>query len=196
MHTNSDLKKFVMDLLKGKLPEKYYYHNLEHTKYTMEKAIEIGRHEHCSEKEIDLLWVAALWHDIGFINTYAGHEEEGCKLAWQYLPGYGFSTSDINTICGMVMATKIPQSPQHKLEEILADADLEYFGADNPESKAALLFSELQTLDPSLTNEAWDQIQISFLQHHHYFTNYCQKNKEPAKQDYLNKLLAESGTEG
>jgi hypothetical protein len=29
----------------------------------------------------------------------------------------------------MIMATKIPQTPQNKLEEIIADADLEYLGS-------------------------------------------------------------------
>ena len=86
------------------------------------------------------------------------------------------------------MATKIPQSPTNKLEEILADADLEYLGTNDVEIKAGNLFRELQSLDPSITEGLWKQIQISFIQKHHYFTRFCIENRETVKQKYLNKL--------
>ena len=88
------------------------------------------------------------------------------------------------------MATKIPQSPQNKLEEIIADADLEYLGTDNAESQAASLYRETRSLHPGLTEEAWNEIQISFLQKHHYFTSYCKAFTEPGRSAYLAKLIA------
>src|SRR5262249_13390591 len=140
MHINMHMKEFVINLLNEKLPATYYFHGYEHTLYVMDKVIEIGVNENCSEKELELLSVAALWHDVGYIHIYNGHEEEGCELARQYLPGYNFSEKEIDTICGMIMATKIPQSPKNKLEEIIADADLEYLGTTNAASFAELLF--------------------------------------------------------
>ncbi len=187
------MKNFVINLLKNKLPASYYYHNHAHTLYVTDKAIEIGLQENCNEKELALLRAAALWHDTGFINTYAGHEEESCKLAKKYLPGYGFFDEDINKINGMIMATKIRQCPQNKLEAIIADADLEYLGTNTVGEKANDLFKELQVLNPSLTEPAWNQLQISFLQTHHYFTAYCIENKEPFKMAYLNELIQAAG---
>jgi len=87
------------------------------------------------------------------------------------------------------MATEIPQMPKTKLEEILADADLEYLGSSYFEIKADKLFNELQHLNPSLTGEEWNKAQISFLQKHHYFTGFCKENRESIKQMYLNKLI-------
>lgn len=55
----------------------------------------------------------------------------------------------------MIMATKIPQSPKNKLEEIIADADLEYLGTDEAAKKADDFFKELHHLHPSLTKEEW-----------------------------------------
>ncbi len=185
------MKEFVINLLKDNLPNVYYYHNYEHTLYVLEKAREIGNYEGCSEKELNLLSTAALWHDTGYIKTYGNHEEESCTLARQYLPGYGFLTSDIETICGMIMATKIPQSPKNKLEEILADADLEYLGSDTFGIKAESLFREYQNIKPGLTEADWNKAQISFLQKHHYFTRFCKLNREQKKQIYLNQLLKE-----
>jgi uncharacterized protein len=189
MQSKLHMKEFVIDLLKDNLPVCYYYHNHEHTLYVQEKAIQIGRHQSCTEKEMELLSAAALWHDTGYINSYTGHEEASCKLAAKYLPEYGFSENDIKKICGMIMATKVPQLPKNKLEEIIADADLEYLGTICVTEKADSLFKELQSLTPSLTKAAWDKMQIAFLQTHHYFTAYCKEKKEPVKQAYLKELM-------
>ena len=137
-----------------------------------------------------LLTTAALWHDTGYIHTYKGHEGESCLLARQYLPGYGFTAEDINKICGMIMATKIPQSPQNKLEEIIADADLEYLGTSNAAVLANHLFRELNAIDPLLTEADWNRTEIDFLTAHKYFTGYCKANKEHIKQSYLQSLLS------
>jgi uncharacterized protein len=190
MQNSSSMKTFVIDMLKNNIPAFYYYHNYKHTLYVVDKAIEIGKEENCTPKEIELVSAAALWHDTGFIRTYNNHEEESFNLAQQYLPDYGYSTEDINKICGMIMATKIPQSPKNKLEEIVADADLEYLATNEAAVKAEHLFEEWRHLDPLLTREKWNQIQISFLQKHHYFTNFCKQNKEQAKAAYLQKLIA------
>lgn len=190
MQSKLHMQHFVVNLLKDNLPVCYYYHNYQHTLYVQEKAVQIGRHEHCTEKEIELLSIAALWHDAGYINTYANHEAESCVLAKKHLPAYGLTDEDIDTICGMIMATKIPQSPNSKTEAIIADADLEYLGTIYAAEKAADLFKELQSLIPSLTAAAWGKMQISFLQTHHYFTAYCIEKKEPLKQAYLKELIA------
>ncbi|HAQ17705.1 MAG TPA: HD family phosphohydrolase [Prolixibacteraceae bacterium] len=189
MQNNLLMQNFVLNLLRNNLPEKYYYHNPEHTIYVQERALEIGKHEECTEDDLKLLSAAALWHDTGYIRMYAQHEEQSCIIARQYLPEYGYSASVIDQICGMIMATKIPQLPKTKLEEILADADLEYLGTESFEKKSYSLFLELQSLNPSLTEAKWNLMQISFLQKHHYFTRFCKENREPIKQIYLNKLV-------
>ena len=190
MQSNANMKSFVLNLLKANLLPAYFFHDYAHTQYVVEKVIEIGEHEGCSKEEINLLRAAALFHDTGYLNTYTDHEEESCVLARKYLPEYGYSMADINRVCEIIMATKTPQSPHNKLEEIIADADLEYLGTEGAGLKAHNLFLELHHIDPSLTKEAWREIEISFISQHHYFTNYCKENKEPMKQAYLRKLIA------
>ena len=189
MQSKISMKLFVIDLLNSELPANYYYHNVEHTLYVLQTVSEIGINENCKEKELELLSAAALWHDTGYIHTYAGHEEESCLLAKKYLPEYGFTNNEIDEIMGMIMATKILQTPTTKLEEIMADADLEYLGTKTVQEKAHLLFKELQTITPSLNEETWNNMQISFLEKHHYFTNYCKINKDPLRYVYLKKLI-------
>lgn len=193
MQSKTDMQDFVTALLKDHLHQNYYYHNLQHTLYVIEIAAAIGAHQLCTEKEMRLLHAAALWHDTGYINTYINHEEAGCLLAKEYLPLYGFIETDISAICGMIMATKVPQLPKNKLEEIIADADLEYLGTPGVTEKSALLFKELQSLTPSITEAAWNKMQIAFLQSHHFFTPFCKEKREPVKQAYLKKLVAAAG---
>ncbi|HTL08364.1 MAG TPA: HD domain-containing protein [Chitinophagaceae bacterium] len=189
MQNSNAMQDYVINLLKEKISPYYYYHNYRHTLYVQEKAIEIGIAEGCNAAEIEWLSVAALWHDTGFIHTYLHHEQAGCILVREQLPGFGYTKNSIDIICGMIMATKIPQSPQTRLEEILADADLEYLGTAGVEEKAALLYKELQHLQPSLTPAHWHQMQINFLQTHQYFTPFCKQQRAPAKQAELERLL-------
>jgi uncharacterized protein len=179
----------VTQLLNSNLPDNYYYHNYEHTLYMVDKAMEIGVQEGCSVREIYLLAAGASWHDTGYIKTYKGHEEESVELCGLYLCAFGYAWEELEVVQGMIMATKMPQSPKTKLEEIIADADLEYLGTVDAAAKSDLLYRELQSINPLLTREEWNKEQISFLQQHSYFTQYCRENKEPLKQDYLNKLL-------
>lgn len=189
MQNNRQMIDFVVKLLNSKLDKFYYYHNVEHTLYVLDKATEIAHHQNCSALEIELVRTAALWHDTGFINIYEGHEEEGCALVIKHLPDFGYTSDAIKIICGMIRATKIPQLPTNKLEQIVADADLEYLGTDEAASIANKLFKEQKAFNPKLTASQFNELQISFLQKHHYFTNFCKANKEQIKQSYLKKLI-------
>lgn len=188
MQNKEHMQAFVVDLLKEQLPPYYYYHNHQHTLDVQASAQEIGRCEGCSAEELVLLNAAALWHDTGHILRNNHHEEESCLLARQYLPGYGFTVAAIDQICGMIMATQLPQSPKNKLEAIIADADLAYLGTSQAAEQAGNLYKELLHRHPSLTAAKWNRTQITFLQMHHYFTACCRLNHEPGKQRYLQQL--------
>lgn len=188
MQSKQHMKEFVINLLNSSLSPFYYYHNYEHTLYVLDQALEIGQQENCGGREIKLLTAGALWHDTGYIKTYNDHEEAGCELAGSYLPGFGYSMDEIEIVKGMIMATKIPQSPKNKLEKIIADADLEYLGTADAAIWADRLYREWHALNTALTEEEWNRMQISFLDQHTYFTQYCKENKDPLKLAYLNKL--------
>lgn len=193
MQNKVNMEVFVSGFLTDNLPVTYLYHNPEHTMYVIDKAMEIGRKENCTPEELEFIRIAALWHDTGYTKTYKDHEEESCRLAHHYLPEYGYTDKYIDRICDMIMVTKIPQTPKNKLEEILADADLEYLGTSSFETKSDALFKELQFVRTTYTEAEWNTAQISFIQNHHYFTRYCQETKEPIKQAHLLKLIKRWG---
>jgi uncharacterized protein len=191
MTTEQRMKEFIKQLLNNSVCRHYAYHNLHHTLYVYEQAIEIARHEQVSEKDLFLIKTAALWHDTGYINQYTGHEEESCHLAKQQLPQFGLTESDIAAVCGMIMATRIPQTAHTLPEQIVADADLVYLGNGEAAIQSTYLYEELHQINPALTTGQWNHLQVSFIQKHRFFTRYCQQTKEAVKQSYLNQLKKE-----
>jgi len=178
----------ILRLLETQLPSFLTYHSSHHTAYVVEKAEYIALQENVNQKDIFLIKIAALFHDIGFIKQYKNHEEAGCVIARDVLKDYNFPDYDVEEICGMIMATKIPQSPKTLNEKIVADADLEYLGTDLFKPVSHLLFQELHYLDPELDITAFHKIQIDFLSNHNYHTDYCISNREGKKQRYLQEL--------
>lgn len=168
----------------AKLPEHLTYHNLDHTAYVLDQVVFLAKESHVSEEDLHLLKLAALFHDTGFIDNPKNHEEKGCKIAEKYLANE-YSSDELKKIYGMIMATKIPQSPSNHLENILADADLEYLGTDQFEKIGETLFEELKHFNPDFTVQAWDELQLVFMEKHHYHTEYCRIHREPKKQENL-----------
>lgn len=181
----------VLNILEVKLPSYLTYHCLEHTIYVVEKSEYIAKKQGVSRKKIYLLKIAALFHDIGFISTYAEHEKKSCSIAKKELKSFDFNQKEIDLICGMIMATKIPQQPTTELENIIADADLEYLATNKFLETGNLLYNELKHFNKDLTLKKWNKIQISFISDHQFHTKYCRQYKERWKQknlDYIKSL--------
>lgn len=126
-----DAGKFIINKLNNELPGHLNYHNTAHTLDVVESARRIGEAEGITSANMELLLTAAYYHDAGFLFKTVGHEEESSRIAAEILPGFGYDTGEIEKICGMIMATRLPQSPQNHLEQILADADLDDLGRDD-----------------------------------------------------------------
>jgi uncharacterized protein len=181
----------MMDRLKNDLPATLTYHNASHTKYVVEKATLIAEEEKIAGDELFLVQVAALYHDSGFLKGMINHEDLGCQIVTAELPAFGFGTSQIQQICQMIYATKIPQRPQNHLGKIVADADLEYLGTDLFDIGSERLFKELTFSNSGLTRSEWLKIQIDFLESHQYHTSFCQKFRQPTKLQHLLRLKDE-----
>ena len=178
----------VISNLENNLPTWLYYHSPEHTKYVLEKTIFLAEQERVSGRDLYLLKVAALYHDLGFIKGREEHEQKSCEIAAEELKEFDISTQENEMICKMIMATKIPQQPKTHLEKILADADLEYLGTESFPEISEDLYKELLHDRPNLSRQEWNEIQVKFLQDHSYHTNYCKVHCEAIKAAHLADL--------
>lgn len=187
--------KRVMSKLENSLPSWLYYHSMDHTKYVLKQVIIIAEKENISDEDLYLLKVAALYHDSGFLISPKNHEKVSCQIAGKDLQEYNLDGHQIKKICGMIMATRIPQKPKTKLEKILADADLEYLGTNKFEEFGQQLYKERLHFHPNMTLDQWNEIQIDFISNHHYHTDYCKKYKEPKKLANLEMIKKEVKSE-
>ncbi len=181
----------IVDLLSAKLSPFLKYHCVDHTIYVVEMAEYIAKKEKVSSSNLYLLKIAALFHDIGFIEGPEEHEKTSCKIAKRELKKYGLSKEQIMVICGMIMATRIPQSPQNKLENIIADADLEYLSTSKYEEVSEQLYEELRHFNKKFNRQKWFKVQVDFISNHRYHTNYCKRYKEFRKMRNLEKMINE-----
>lgn len=181
-------KAYIINRLDRELAPDLYYHGKHHTLDVLgitEKLCEI---EGVNTKDRTLLKTAALYHDAGFVITNVEHEKIGCEIVKAHLPWFGYSKESIEAICGMIMATRIPQTPHTPLEEILCDADLDYLGRNDFYTIGRSLFEELKAYNVLQTEEAWNRLQVNFLKAHQFFTATNRKTREPRKQEYLAQL--------
>lgn len=179
---------YILNKLKTELPDYLHYHNVGHTQDVYSVAIELAGREEIIASEKPLLFTAACFHDAGFLERAIGHENVSCRLAHEILPGFGYMPDEIERVCSIIMATKIPQQPKNHTEEILSDADLDYLGRDDFEFISDKLFSELSLLGVVSSYREWNHIQVAFMENHRYFTKTSRKLRE-AKKDGNLKLI-------
>jgi hypothetical protein len=139
---------------------------------------------------LELLLVAAVYHDAGYLYQSANHEDRSCIIAREVLPDYGYSKDEIEEICRIIMATKLPQTPNSLAEEIICDADLDYLGRDDFFETGEGLYYELLHTGIVKNHEEWDIIQVEFLEKHRFFTPTSIALRKSKKEENLNKLKA------
>lgn len=181
-------KESILKKLDLELSKELKYHNIKHILDVYKASIKYAELESLSEEETILLKTASLFHDSGFIVQAENHEAISCTIAEEILPEFEYNSEQIQKIKGMIMATKIPQTPTNHLEEILADSDLDYLGREDFEEISEKLFQELKIVD----RNDWNKIQISFFQKHSYFTNSAQSLRNAKKEDNLQMIIAQT----
>jgi uncharacterized protein len=163
--------QYALERLGRELSPALLYHSLVHTRDNVAAAVErLAAMEGVEGEGLLLLRTAALYHDIGFIERYDDNEVVGVQVAAETLPRFGYSLAQVQVISGIIMATKMPQSPRTLLEEIMADADLGVLGREDFFTRNRLLRAEMASFGRPSSDEEWYSDQLKFMQEHRYFT--------------------------
>lgn len=188
-----EAKKFILGMLRKDLPKHLSYHSVEHVMDVFNSCKELAKYEGVKGEDLKLLLTAALFHDTGFLKGQKEHEKKSCQIARKHLPEFGYTKEQIKKICGMIMATKIPQNPQNLLEEIICDADLDYLGRDDFFKIGDKLFAELSVYGILNTEDEWNALQARFLESHNYFTKTALKLRKRKKDKHLKIVKSKIG---
>lgn len=183
--------EFVFDLFKEQLPNSFLYHNYTHTKRVLKSVNEIVKNSEISESDADIVRLAALLHDTGYIKTREGHEEESVNIATEFLKENDVSESVINAVNACIMATKFKDLPTSELGKILRDADASHFGKDYFNEASEFLRKELEIQGiKKFSPSEWLNENIDLLSsRHQYYTDYALKNWQKQKDENLSSLI-------
>ncbi|MDG5799925.1 adenylate/guanylate cyclase domain-containing protein [Marinilabiliaceae bacterium ANBcel2] len=183
-----DLQEEMLDYLEVNLPDNLYYHNVKHTIDVVTEVELIGWAEGINEEEILLLKFAALFHDAGHTISYKDHEYHGTVMAREKLNSYDYSQEQIDIVCRLIMATKMPPRPKGILEKIICDADLDYLGRRDFIPVSNALYREFKERDMVPSLEEWNKMQLNFIRQHQYFTETAQQLREVNKNSQISRL--------
>lgn len=184
----TDIQEMILDKLEKELPEYLYYHNVKHTVDVVTEAELIGLAEGCTDEEILILKTAGLFHDAGHTVAYDNHEYHGTQIAREILPGYNYTPEQIDMICSIIMATKLPPKPTNLLEAIICDSDLDYLGRSDFIPVSNTLFEELKAQHKMESLNEWNKLQVKFISGHQYFTKTARRLREVNKQLQIKRI--------
>lgn len=186
-----DARAQVTGMLENKLSKSIKFHTLVHTQEVVKACELMAEYYQLNEDDRFALMLAAWFHDTGYTSgESAGHEDRSIELAGAFIQQHAVSDEIKEKVTGCINATRLPQSPNNLMEQIICDADLFHLGTDSFEEKSKLLRRELIDFgNNELSKKDWRKINIRFLERHEYFTPYAKERQQPEKDKHLAALI-------
>jgi predicted metal-dependent HD superfamily phosphohydrolase len=173
---------YSLHRLETKLSPNLFYHSYWHTREdVMVAARRLSLLSDLQGEDLQLLEVAAAYHDIGYLHTEVDHELAGIEITSQVLPSFGFTPAQVSRVNNMILATRLPQSPTDIVEAILADADLDVLGREDFFERSELLRQEHAALGRLIPTREWAESQLRFISQHVYFTQAARDLRQMTK---------------
>jgi len=190
MNLIEQAQDFVYNLLKDKLSDSFIYHNFDHTSDVVGAVKILSEQESLTEEELEMLVVAAWFHDTGYIEGAENHEENSVIIAARFLTDKGKSTTYIDQVSALIRATLYCYEPQGKLEKIIKDADFYHFTTENYSERCELLRAEWKIVkQKEATDLEWAQENLKMLiECHQYYTDYAIANWKVLKDKNVNLI--------
>ncbi len=187
---------YVQQLLTEELPSTCLYHNLTHTKRVFKSTKEIIDGSGLNAEESEILLLAALFHDVGYISGSEDHEAKSVELAADFLSKNGATPEQIEAVGKCIMATKFDAVPETQLEKIIRDADASHFAKDYFQEASEFLRLEWKMQGAAdYSKRKWLTENIELLKNkHQYFSDYAITHWNPKKEENLQLMIQENET--
>ncbi|MCF6133375.1 Pycsar system effector family protein [Flavobacterium wongokense] len=182
---------FVQKLFKDKLSGSFLYHNFKHTSSVVNAVKTIATAQSVTENEMELLLLAAWFHDAGYTCGCENHEAAGIEIAEKFLKEQNYEAAKIDQIMALINATRKDYIPVNLLEKIIHDADYYHFASKEYISVSDFLREELKmTMKMEFSDLDWAKGNLNFLQNQHqFFSEYALFHWQPKKEKNIQKIL-------
>ncbi len=183
--TEEHVEKFI----KENIDDTFVFHDFEHTRNVVESVMEIGQAHALTESELEILQLAAWFHDTGYDQGPLGHEQRSALYAEEFLTEKNYPAEHVDQVKACILATKVPQQPENTLEGILCDADLSHIGKKSYWARTGKLRHEMALNKNIIMSEyEWIEFELNFLREHSFHTKYASNLYESKKQKHMLQL--------
>lgn len=180
MSITEEAELYITDLLEEQLGEHYFYHNLKHTLSVRDACVDIGKGMDVGQEALEVLELAALFHDTGFIAQYDGHEEASQRIAEEFLAKNNYPKDKLDQVLECIEITQVGKEPTEQLGEIMKDADLANLGSADYLHGLSNLRKEWEVMLGQVHSDPeWFDLNQSFLKEHSYHTAYATEHYGP-----------------
>ena len=187
-------KEYVKSTMDQHNVELLTFHSFEHTSSVVESALEIGQNSGLNEEELEILEVAAWFHDLGYLEGFKDHETKSWAMANAFLETENYPEAKAQLVKDCIMATSLHVTPKTMLEKVIADADLNHLAKPSQASKSEALRLEIKRVcGYDFSTEEWLDKDLGFLLAHHYHTPYAQEHYHPGKVENIERAFAKKG---
>lgn len=184
-----EAKQYVSVLLTSELSDKCLFHTINHTLEVLNNAEVIATYCKVNGEELNLLRLAALFHDVGYVDSYDDHESYSAKRAREYLEIRMDDKQAISQIERAILSTKVPQSPEDKISKMLCDADLMNLTFDDYFEQIDLMRMEWEQVGNTKLSRQQVYIKtLEFFQTHQYHSRYGKEILQPKKEQTERKI--------
>ncbi len=179
---------FVREFMSKNFSDKICYHNIDHTLEVVQAAEKIGRKCNLPDADLEIVILAAWFHDTGYYKGNVNHEIESARIATDFLTDIRAEAHLIHQVERCIIATKVPQNPRTIIEKVICDADLYHLSTTKFFTKSELLRKEMVAHHCHISPKSWMAKSCIFVSQHNYFTEFAKKILKPKKQANLRKL--------
>ena len=181
----------TLGVLSRELPKELSYHAYPHTEDVITEVVRFAVTDDLPPRQIELLAIAAVCHDLGFIKSPVMNEPIGATYARERMERCGgYSSEEVNLVERMILDTALVdtgngprQIPSTDLSRYLLDADLSNFGRDDFFDKG-----ELQRKELGQDQDIFRRNSYALLNSHRWLTNAARLLRQKKKEQNLGML--------
>ncbi len=165
-----DLEERIFEEVLKELPETLQFHTVSHARKVYNQSYLLCRAEETEQEDRLMVRTAALLLFTGLTQTFSNFENRSAVIARDILPGFKYSDAQIDQICNLILATKVPFQPNNRLEMILIDAKMDYIGRSDYLDQIKLLYQEIKANGLKINGQQFKKQQLEILYDFEYFT--------------------------
>ena len=176
-------KIYVEQYFEENIDKKYTYHTYNHTLKVYESARNIADESNILDDEIEVLCLAALFHDTGFSEGSTNHELRSAELASDYLSEEGYDEEKTATVARLINATSKDAIAKDRLEGMIKDADLSGLAHPFYNIESQHLRQEWENVSGvAMKDLEWNQVNLNFMKNHSYLSEAAKKLYKQGKK--------------